>query len=94
MVLCACASFLDDNDKKMVLVRVTGRVVELEQCGIPPTKLFALYDQIHTTGNYAGALQSSQCLIYQATVVTILCLWRIQSRFPCGSSDDRFLPWR
>jgi hypothetical protein len=45
------ASFLDDNDKKMVLVRETRRTVELAQCGIEPTRLFALYDQIHTTGN-------------------------------------------
>lgn len=29
-----------------VLVRATGRVVELDQCGIQPTKLFALYDQV------------------------------------------------
>jgi hypothetical protein len=42
--------FLDENDKKMVLVRATERVVELDQCGIAPTKLFAVYDQIHTTG--------------------------------------------
>jgi hypothetical protein len=38
--------FLDDNDKKMVLVRATMRVVELDQCGIPATKLFAVYDQV------------------------------------------------
>ena len=38
--------FLDDYDRKMVLVRATMRVVELDQCGIAPTKLFALYDQV------------------------------------------------
>ena len=41
--------FLDDNDRKMALVRATGRVVELEQCGLQPTKLFALYDQVKRT---------------------------------------------
>jgi hypothetical protein len=42
--------YLDDDDHKMVLVRATGREVLLSQCGIVPTKLFAIYDQIHTTG--------------------------------------------
>ena len=42
--------FLDDEDKKKVLVRATGRIVNQDQCGIPLTKRFAFYDQIHTTG--------------------------------------------
>ena len=42
--------FLDDEDKKKVLIRATGRIVNQDQCGIPLTRRFAFYDQIHTTG--------------------------------------------
>jgi len=42
--------FLDELDRKMVLVRATKRVVKLAQCGIPAEKRFAFYDQVHTTG--------------------------------------------
>jgi hypothetical protein len=34
----------------MILVRATGRVLKLEECGIPLEQRFAFYDQIHTTG--------------------------------------------
>eukprot|EP01087_Luapelamoeba_hula_P004848 TRINITY_DN1482_c0_g1_i1.p1 TRINITY_DN1482_c0_g1~~TRINITY_DN1482_c0_g1_i1.p1 ORF type:complete len:4317 (-),score=602.49 TRINITY_DN1482_c0_g1_i1:51-13001(-) len=42
--------FLDELDRKMILVRATGRVLKLAQCGIPDKKRFAFYDQVHTTG--------------------------------------------
>eukprot|EP00760_Papus_ankaliazontas_P003017 PhM_4_TR11378/c0_g1_i1/m.4426 len=42
--------FLDDKDRKVILVRATGRVLKLEECGIPLDRRFAFYDQIHTTG--------------------------------------------
>ena len=42
--------FLDDLDRKMVLVAATGRVVRLSECGIDKDKRFAFYDQVHTTG--------------------------------------------
>lgn len=42
--------FLDDDDRKMILLRAGMRVVELSQSGIPPHKRFSFYDQIHTTG--------------------------------------------
>ena len=42
--------FLDELDRKMVLVRATRRVLKLQQCGIPLDKRFAFYDQVHTTG--------------------------------------------
>eukprot|EP01060_Flectonema_neradi_P006280 TRINITY_DN1420_c0_g1_i1.p1 TRINITY_DN1420_c0_g1~~TRINITY_DN1420_c0_g1_i1.p1 ORF type:complete len:4698 (+),score=1051.93 TRINITY_DN1420_c0_g1_i1:123-14216(+) len=42
--------FLDSQDRKMILVRVTGRVLKLEECGIPVEKRFSFYDQVHTTG--------------------------------------------
>ena len=34
----------------MILVRATGRVLKLSQCGIAVEQRFAFYDQIHTTG--------------------------------------------
>ena len=34
----------------MILVKATGRVLKLSQCGIAVEKRFAFYDQIHTTG--------------------------------------------
>lgn len=33
-----------------ILVRATGRVVKLAQCGISVKRRFAFYDQVHTTG--------------------------------------------
>ena len=42
--------FLDELDRKMILVRATGHVVPLATSGIPVESRFAFYDQIHTTG--------------------------------------------
>jgi len=42
--------FLDELDRKMILVRETKRVLRLEECGIALEHRFAFYDQIHTTG--------------------------------------------
>eukprot|EP01012_Entosiphon_sulcatum_P007139 TRINITY_DN13559_c0_g1_i1.p1 TRINITY_DN13559_c0_g1~~TRINITY_DN13559_c0_g1_i1.p1 ORF type:complete len:4669 (-),score=764.85 TRINITY_DN13559_c0_g1_i1:3029-17035(-) len=42
--------FLDELDRKMILVRATGRVMKLAECGIPKHRRFAFYDQVHTTG--------------------------------------------
>ena len=47
---CDGVVFLDDDDKKQVLVRATGRIVSADQCGVPLERRFAFYDQIHTTG--------------------------------------------
>jgi hypothetical protein len=47
---CDGVVFLDDEDRKQVLVRATGRVVSADQCGVPMDRRFAFYDQIHTTG--------------------------------------------
>ena len=41
---------LDEYDRKMILVRATGRVVKLETSGVPASRRFAFYDQVHTTG--------------------------------------------
>lgn len=42
--------FLDELDRKVVLVRESGNVVPLAQCGIPLEKRFTFFDQVHTTG--------------------------------------------
>eukprot|EP00756_Hemistasia_phaeocysticola_P010307 Hpha_TRINITY_DN15008_c2_g11::TRINITY_DN15008_c2_g11_i1::g.123864::m.123864 len=42
--------FLDEEDRKMILVRATGRILRLEECGIPPDRRFSFFDQVHTTG--------------------------------------------
>lgn len=47
---CEGVVFLDDYDRKMVLVRSTGRVLKMAQCGIKSEQRFAFYDQVHTTG--------------------------------------------
>ena len=47
---CDGVVFLDEEDRKKVLVRSTGRIVAADQCGIPLDRRFAFYDQIHTTG--------------------------------------------
>jgi|EP00966_Prymnesium_polylepis_P050784 hypothetical protein len=45
---CEGVVFLSETDEKMILVKATGRVVVLSQCGIAVEKRFAFYDQIHT----------------------------------------------
>ena len=41
---------MDRSDRKMVLLRESGRSVSLDQCGVKPEKRFTFYDQVHTTG--------------------------------------------
>lgn len=38
--------FLDELDRKMILVRATRRVMKLAQCGISDKRRFAFYDQV------------------------------------------------
>jgi len=42
--------FMDEFDRKMVMLRESRRVVKLSQCGVPIEKRFTFFDQIHTTG--------------------------------------------
>ena len=42
--------FLDELDRKMILLRDGLKVVPLHQCDIHKSKRFAFYDQVHTTG--------------------------------------------
>ena len=46
--------FLDELDRKMILIRSTMSVLPLAQSGVPDTKRFAFYDQVHTTGMDIG----------------------------------------
>jgi hypothetical protein len=43
---CEGVVYLDEYDRKMVLVRATGRVLKMSQCGVPAEKRFAFYDQV------------------------------------------------
>ena len=43
---CDGVVYLDELDRKMILVRATGRALKLEQCGIPLHRRFAFYDQV------------------------------------------------
>ena len=60
---CEGVVFLDENDEKMILVKATGRVLKLSQCGVSVDKRFAFYDQIHTTG-----MDIKHCLSARAAV--------------------------
>eukprot|EP01062_Namystynia_karyoxenos_P081246 TRINITY_DN888_c0_g3_i1.p1 TRINITY_DN888_c0_g3~~TRINITY_DN888_c0_g3_i1.p1 ORF type:complete len:5328 (+),score=1998.63 TRINITY_DN888_c0_g3_i1:108-15986(+) len=42
--------FLDKLDRKMILLRSSGRTLPLHQAPIPPDSRFTFYDQYHTTG--------------------------------------------
>ena len=42
--------YLDRSDRKMVLMRDSGRSVSLDQCGLRPENRFTFFDQVHTTG--------------------------------------------
>eukprot|EP00967_Tisochrysis_lutea_P092453 scaffold133291_cov31-Tisochrysis_lutea.AAC.4 len=43
---CEGVVFLDESDEKVILVRATGRVLKLSQCGIAVENRFAFYDQV------------------------------------------------
>ena len=42
--------YLDRDDKKCILMRDSGRSVNLKQSGTSPSNYFTFYDQVHTTG--------------------------------------------
>ena len=43
--------FLDDKDRKMILLRRSRKVIPLAACGIPLSKRFAFYDQVRMQTN-------------------------------------------
>ena len=46
----ACV-FLDREDRQMALLKGSGKVIPLKQCGVAPSRRFSFYDQVHTYGN-------------------------------------------
>lgn len=58
-----CVVFLDALDRKVVLTKSTMRVTLLSQCGIPPTKRFIFFDQIHTTGMDIPQIASAKAVV-------------------------------
>ena len=55
--------FLDDLDRKMVLLRVGFKVVELAECGVALERRFTFYDQVHTTGMDIDQLLSAHAAL-------------------------------
>eukprot|EP01059_Diplonema_ambulator_P011882 TRINITY_DN2195_c0_g1_i1.p1 TRINITY_DN2195_c0_g1~~TRINITY_DN2195_c0_g1_i1.p1 ORF type:complete len:3611 (+),score=1490.67 TRINITY_DN2195_c0_g1_i1:684-11516(+) len=55
--------FVDQHNRQMILVRATGRVLKLEECGIPPLKRFMFYDQVHTTGMDVAHTPNAQAVL-------------------------------
>lgn len=48
---------------QVILVKATGRVLKLSQCGIAVENRFAFYDQIHTTGMDSEKLPTTPALL-------------------------------
>jgi hypothetical protein len=42
--------FLDEKDRKVILLRAGLRVLSLAGCGVAPHKRFTFFDQVHSTG--------------------------------------------
>jgi hypothetical protein len=42
--------FLDGSDRQVVLLRSSEMIVPIAQCGIPLSRRFTFFDQVHTTG--------------------------------------------
>ncbi|CUG86735.1 zinc finger protein, putative, partial [Bodo saltans] len=42
--------FLDSSDRQVVLLRSSEMIVPIAQCGIPLSRRFTFFDQVHTTG--------------------------------------------
>ena len=60
---CEGVVFLDESDEKMLLVKATGRVLKLSQCGIAVEKRFAFYDQA-APSNASHCRPSRRSLVY------------------------------
>ncbi len=55
--------FLDNFDRKMIMVRDGMKVMKLAQCGIRMDERFSFYDQVHTTGmDIKQPLNARACL--------------------------------
>lgn len=61
--------YLDERDRKLVLMAATGRTVKEEECGIPKNERFVFYDQVHTTGTDVKHVSNALVSLYQPTTV-------------------------
>ena len=50
--------FLDEYDRKMILVRAGMKVMRLDQCGIAMEKRFSFYDQVVSARDHSPAFSS------------------------------------
>ena len=55
---CEGVVFLSETDEKMILVKATGRVLKLAQCGIAKEKRFAFYDQVRRRRRHSALLRA------------------------------------
>eukprot|EP00796_Vickermania_ingenoplastis_P003610 gene3610-2550_t len=55
--------YLDDRDQQMVLQRSNGIAVPVAQCGIPISRRFAFFDQVHTTGTDVKQVASATAVM-------------------------------
>ena len=55
--------FLDGLDRKMALLRMGFKVVELAECGVALERRFTFYDQVHTTGMDIEQLLSAHAVL-------------------------------
>ena len=52
--------FLDDKDRKVILLRAGLRVLPLAGCGVAPHRRFTFFDQVHSTGVDVAQTLSAQ----------------------------------
>ena len=65
--------YLDEADKKMILLRDGCRTLPLEQSGVPAKRRFSFYDQIHTTGMDIKQGLDAKAAITLAKDMTVSC---------------------
>ena len=66
--------FLDRHDRQKILLRATGKVLPLNQCGVSITKRFTFYDQVHTTGLFCLSAAPLPLFLSFATLLLSLSL--------------------
>ena len=73
--------FLNEADKKMILLRNGHAVLPLEQCGIDKAKRFSFYDQVHTTVRKSSREVSLNSQMCAALVGFFLFLFLAETSF-------------
>jgi hypothetical protein len=83
--------FLDENDRKMVLQRSNKKVLPLTQCGIPVSRRFCFYDQVHTTGTDVQHAVNAQAVLTLGKDLTFRGTYK-EPVHPLASSPPLVLP--